>query len=339
MTPVKGLFQRMDTTVRSYAETAGKKISVVLSGNDTELDKSIIDTLAEPLIHLVRNAMDHGIEGPEARRLAAKPEIGTIHLGAEVRGNEVVVTVRDDGKGIDATKVLASARKKGLDVTTIKTEAKALDLIFMPGFSTAEQVNEVSGRGVGMDAVRTYVENIGGNITLTTEVGVGTTFSLCLPLGMSVIPVIIVNVNRQLYAISINDVLETRRVSAEEVLANGPSFYFEYKGELIECIFLENYLSGSENINHLIKRRSLALCIVRANGRNLAFCVTDLVSNTEIVAKPLPALAPRLPYITGVAVLVSGEPAFVLSLGKWYQRFINGKMNQGVNMGIINEAA
>lgn len=324
MMPIKGLFRRMETTVRNYLSSSEKKISVEINGDQTELDKKILDSLSEPMIHLVRNAMDHGIESAEERRKLGKNEVAKLRLSAEVVGNEVEIRVTDDGKGIDEEKILESARSKGLDISRVKTRDDALHLIFESGFSTKDQVSEISGRGIGMDAVRNYVESVGGTIAIETEINRGTTFILSLPLGMSVIPALIVSVRGQKFAVSTSDILETMRVSKQAIVENGGITYFERKGEFIPCFDIGKYLFADrdqDRVSSITQR--VPLCVVKDGEDLIALQLGELIANVEIVAKPVPRRAPDIPYVTGVSILASGEPAFVISLSKLYDRKIS----------------
>lgn len=324
MMPVKNLFQRMEKAIRTYLESSDKKIAISIAGENTELDKKILDYLAEPLIHLIRNAMDHGIESSEVRQLAGKSGTGRIALKAEVRGNEVIITIADDGKGIDGAAILESAMKKGFNVSHIKTPDQAVDLIFLPGFSTNDEVSEVSGRGVGMDAVKTYVEGIGGRININTAVGTGSTFSLVLPLGMSLIPTILSRVNQSIYAFSSSDIVETLQVHSGDVRVNGSRRFLKYKSQLIRTFFLEETLSmPTRSAQFHIINKNLSVCIVQSGSDYIALVVGEFLSNTEIAAKLLPAAAPKIPYITSASILVTGEPVLVISMGNlctWLQQ-------------------
>jgi two-component system, chemotaxis family, sensor kinase CheA len=315
MMPMQGLFSRMEKTVRAYTTESGKEIRLEKRGEDTELDKKVLDALGEPLIHLIRNAMDHGIESPDLRRASGKPSAGTITLSAKMAGNEVVLTVEDDGKGIDAGKVRDSAIAKGFDVTSVTDNKAAVELIFLPGFSTASSVTETSGRGVGMDVVKAAVERLGGTISIETELGEGTSFVIRLPLSMSVIPAIVVRLNGALYAVGTADIIETQRVPAKAVKFNAGEAYISYRGRFVPCHDLETFLHGEEERKATFKS-TLFLCLVRHKDSYLALRVGALENNTEIVVKPMPPLSPEIPYVTGISVLPTGQPVFVLSLGR-----------------------
>ncbi|MGE4231715.1 MAG: chemotaxis protein CheA [Bacteriovoracia bacterium] len=315
MMPITGLFSRMEKTVRAYTEESGKRIQIQKGGEHTELDKKVLDALGEPLIHLIRNAMDHGIESPDARAGAGKPESGTIILSAKVAGNEVIIAVQDDGKGISADKIRQAALAKGIDVSRANDEKSAIDLIFLPGFSTASSVTETSGRGVGMDVVKSAIERLGGSIEIHTKLGKGTTFLIRLPLSMSVIPAIVVRLNEVLYAVGTADIIETRRMSIKEIKMNADEGFIRYRDIFIPCYNLEHVLQGHDTVEHGYQS-SVFICIVRHKDGYIALRVGALENNTEIVVKPMPTLSPHISYVTGISVLPTGHPVFVLSLGR-----------------------
>ncbi|GEM_PF-1408231 len=320
MMSVQGLFNRMARSVQSYSAKTNKKILFQTVGENTELDKKILDVLGEPLIHLIRNAMDHGIESPSDRIRSNKPEIGTIILSATISGNEAVVEVKDDGKGIDAKKILASAQKKGLDVSHVTDDQSAIELIFLPGFSTAETVSEVSGRGVGMDAVKTSVTSLSGKVTIHTEVGKGSTFSIRLPVSMSLAPVVLIDIKGLKYAVPTSDILETKQVPFSWVKRNSGFDYVNFRDKYVKCIDLRSIMDAEEK-SHEENMRSCSIVFFRTSNETCAARVSSFERNTEIVVKPLSGLSPNIPWVYGVAVLPTGEAIFVLSLAKILEEF------------------
>ena len=328
MTSLKNSFKRMEKTITGYASQSGKHINVRLEGSDTELDKKIVDSLSEPLIHLTRNAMDHGIESDEIRKAAGKPLPANILIAANVVGNEVHICVSDDGKGIDDTAVLTSAKRKGLDVSHIKTKEEAINLIFVPGFSTKDSATDVSGRGVGMDAVRTYVESFGGSISIQTTLGLGSLFTMRLPLGMSLLSSLIASVNGRLVAISLAGVVETAAVNRTLILRNEQRSFYDRNGIFIPCIDTHEFLFAT-NKSSDIKQKEVAICVCDTPSGQVALCFDRLLENAEIVLKTLPKVSASLPYLTGVSILPTGEPVFVLSLPLLYEKVIKGTLTQG----------
>lgn len=321
MTAVKSLFLRMEKTVRSYTEGSEKQIQIKISGQETEIDKRILDSLGDPLIHLIRNAMDHGIEMPEVREQNNKPRHGTVSMDAKIVGSEVVLKISDDGKGIDAQSILQSARAKSIDVSGVVSEQDALQLIFAPGFSTAQQVSEISGRGVGMDVVKTYVDKAGGRIHIETKVGEGTTFSLYLPIGLSIIPLIVVRVGSHVYGIPTHDIMQTYTLRRSDIIFNQNQYLLNIDNQFVPCIFLSKYFDNT-GADDSIMRREMFVCLTKINGERCAFIADKLIANTEFIVKALPRGIPVLNYLLGVSILTTGASAFILSLEKLYKHIM-----------------
>ena len=323
MTPVTSLLRRMEKTIRTYLDDhKDKNIRVVIIGEDVEIDKKILDSLSEPLIHLTRNAMDHGVENKEERKKLGKQEQAIIEFKAQIMGNEVLLTVRDDGRGIDANKVYELALKKGLKVEHLTTPEERINIIFLPGFSTVEKATETSGRGIGMDAVKVYVESIGGSLVTKTELGHGTSFLLRLPLGMSVIPVIIAKSHGQEFAILNSDVQELKKIRPDEIHQNGENYFYKSEQGYIPCYSIDDYLFSSHKKIDLVsnKRKKIPLCIINYHEQPIALRMEELISNAEIVLKEYPHLSPKVNYISGVSILSNGQPTFVISLCKLYEK-------------------
>jgi len=319
----------MGRIVEQYAHESGEPIDFHVAGEDTELDKKITDVLAEPLVHLIRNAMDHGIEESIVRRGLGKSPIGQIRLQANTVGNEILIEVKDDGKGIDAAHILQSAREKGLNVENISTEAEALDLIFTAGFSTSAQVTNVSGRGIGMDAVKAAIADLGGEIHLATKPGEGTTFRIQIPTGVSVVPVILVGIGDQTYAINTHDLAEARRFSVEEFKVSGHKQLLLYRDKFIPCFDLEQEFVCAKTRVFDVVRHEIPVCVVRQNNEYVAFCVSELFGNTELVLQSLPKASPDIPFLNGVSVLSDGRPIFVMSMGRLFELLRRGGIREG----------
>ena len=220
MFPVENVFNRFPRMVRDLAKKAGKKVNFVVEGKETELDRSVVEEIGDPLIHLLRNAIDHGIEGVEDRAAAGKPEEGTITLSARHEENHIVITVRDDGKGIDGATVRDKALGKGLltpEAAERLKDSEAVDLIFLPGLSTAGSVSEVSGRGVGTDIVKNNIEKLNGTVSISTELGVGSVFEIKMPLTLAIIRALLVGLDSRVFAVPLVSVKETIESSAEDV--------------------------------------------------------------------------------------------------------------------------
>ncbi len=326
MMTVQGLFSRMGRVVQTYTGESGKKIQFLTTGESTELDKKIMDTLGEPLIHLIRNAMDHGIERPEERLAKGKPEIGTIHLQASLSGNEAILKIEDDGKGIDPAHLLTIAKAKGIDTSQITDDKSVVDLIFLPGFSTAEMVSDVSGRGVGMDAVKTSVQSLGGRISTFTEKDKGTTFTIRLPVSMSLISSILVDINGLKYAIPNYEVLESRQIPLTELKLNGGKSYFSFRNHFAVCMDLCSLLQSTQSKSTEYSK-SASIILFNTESGYVAARVSRLERNTEIIVKPTSKLSAQLPFVTGVSVLPTGEPIFVLSLLRLWEHQSQSKQD------------
>jgi two-component system chemotaxis sensor kinase CheA len=324
MNDLSSLFSRMQKVVRSYQKNCGKEINFITEGDDIELDKKIIDMLGEPLIHLVRNAMDHGIETAEVRQASQKPKSGTISLKAVTQSDKVIIELVDDGKGIDGKKILKKAQEKGLDTTNIKTDEDAIDLIFSPGFSTAEEVTDVSGRGVGMDAVRRSIQKIGGEVFIETTVGKGSSFKIELPLSMSVVSSILYEINGKTYGSSINNLIEVCRESEDELHINGKEVFFSYRGDFIECYDLRDHFDGEQSEKD---NKNASYCILEMNSKKVAMRVDRVFKHTEIVVKEMKGVFPDINFVNGISILATGEPIFVVSLTKLYRNFKEGGMS------------
>lgn len=323
MNDLSSLFNRMKKVVRSYQKSSGKDITFETIGDDIELDKKVIDMLGEPLIHLVRNAMDHGVESPEERKLAGKPTSGLITLSAKSMSDKVVIKIEDDGKGIDANKILQKAKEKEMDLSHIKNDEDAVNLIFSAGFSMAEQVTDVSGRGVGMDAVKRSIQKLGGEVFIETEVGKGSVFNIELPLSMAVISSILFEVNGNSYGSSINNLIEICREPNDILEKNNESLLFPYRGEYLECFDLRTFFE-TDNSKEGRDTDTASFCIMEVNGKKTAIQVDKVTKHTEIVVKETKGVFPEVDCINGVSILATGEPIFVVSLTKIYRTMKEG---------------
>lgn len=324
LSPITKVFDRMEKVVKDYCQQKGKQIQLVTKGEGIDLDKKVLDQLNEPLIHLIRNAIDHGIENSEERTLAGKSHEGQVVLSATVQGNEVSIIVADDGKGISADKILESARKKGLDVAGLRTENEILDLIFEPGFSTAETITDVSGRGVGMDAVRSSIKELGGSVSLETEVGKGTRFKISLPLSMSVSKCLIVSISGLEYAIPTKSVTFVERVNVHSLKHNGKDRFYEFDGELIPCYQLGELFPDYRKEPDLPVTWT-HVCVTNLGGHTVAFRVDDIHQTLNVVLKSLPQGIERHSYLSGVSILPGGGPIFVLNVQECLAGMIKNK--------------
>jgi two-component system chemotaxis sensor kinase CheA len=299
MTPMAFVFNRFPRMVRDLAKRFGKKVKFIIEGAETEIDRSILDKLGDPLVHLLRNAIDHGIEPPEERIAAGKPEEGHLWLRAYAEGNYVFIEVEDDGRGIDPEKVKKKAIERGIispDEAENLSKREIYELLFRPGFSTAEKVTDVSGRGVGLDVVKAVIEQLGGSIEVQSEIGKGTKFVLRLPLTLAIITALLVTVGSEVYAIPLGSVDEV--VEKDERLKKTQvGEVFLLRGDVLPVYYMSkifNVPDAGEG-SHLV--------VVRGAGTRAALVIDDLIGQQEIVIKPLKGRYVSVPYISGATIL------------------------------------
>jgi two-component system chemotaxis sensor kinase CheA len=310
MIPVEAVFLRFPRLVRDLSTTLGKQVELQLVGKDTELDRTVVDALGDPLVHLVRNALDHGLEPPEERVAAGKPETGTLEISARHAGGNVVIEVRDDGRGIDPLKVARSAAAKGLigeDAVESIDASRAAELLFHPGFSTAEVMSDISGRGVGMDAVRTTIRELGGEVLLTSELGHGTVAQVRLPLTLAIMAALLVEAGGAPFAVPIDRIERTVRLADHAVrsVAGAPMLVMS-DGVLPMVDASERFGGGS------LSARGDHAVIVRAATGRLALTVSRLVGQRELVTRPLPPELGDHSGLSGAAVLSDARIALIV---------------------------
>lgn len=311
MQPIKKIFSKFPRLVRDLARKLNKKVQLIIEGEDTELDRSILDKLEDPLIHLVRNALDHGIEPPEERIEKGKPEVGTIRLFAYHEGDHIIVGIEDDGRGIDPEKIKKKALEKGLitpEQAAQMSDKEAYELIFMPGFSTAEKVSDVSGRGVGMDVVASTIHSLRGSIEIESELGKGTTILLKLPLTVAIIRTLMIGVNSQVYAVPLHSVVEVVRYSENLVKDVGSFRSFMLREEVLPLFSLNELLElPDEGQKHFV-------VIVKVGEKYIAVSIEDLLGEEEIVIKSLGELLSDIPGIAGATIAGDGRVVLILDL-------------------------
>jgi two-component system chemotaxis sensor kinase CheA len=314
--PVGAVFQRMPRLVRELAVKTGKKVRLEMHGETTEVDRSIIERLADPLTHIIRNSADHGIEMPADRAAAGKPEEGTIRLSADHRGSRIVIEIRDDGAGINTEKVLKKARERGLvSADANLTEDEVNNLIFAPGFSTADQVSDISGRGVGMDVVRRNIQDIGGRISLKSERGKGMVIQLALPLTLAVMEGMVIKVGRETFVMPMSVILECLRPGEAEMHnLVGTSGMLQLRGELVSLVHLGDLLSieraGGDQAERVV--------IIVDGGENTRFgvIVDELCGHQQVVIKSIEESYGAVPGVAGATILGNGKVAFILDAEK-----------------------
>lgn len=309
--PVKSVFSRMPRLVRELAGSLNKEARLVVSGEHTEVDKTVIEELSDPLTHMIRNSMDHGLEMPDEREAAGKPREGTIYLSAEHSSGRIVISVSDDGRGINREKVLQKAKDKGLVTTETRPSDDEIDsMILLPGFSTADQISNVSGRGVGMDVVVSKIQNMGGRIGISSVPGQGSKFNLTLPLTLAVLDGMVVRVGAENYIIPIASIVETLRPDEQRVnrLATGGEV-LRHCDDYIKLVHLAN-LFGSADMD---VKDSLVV-IVETGGGRTGLVVSELVGQQQIVIKSLESNYRRIDGIAGATILGNGLVALILDV-------------------------
>jgi two-component system chemotaxis sensor kinase CheA len=311
MVPVDQLFRRFPRMVRDVARQCGRDVELHVSGQDTDLDKGILDAIAEPLTHLVRNAISHGIESAEERKKLGKPAHGIVRLNAYHQGNQVIVEVSDDGRGIDAQKIRAKAIELALataEEASKMSEAETLNLIFRPGFSTAEQVTEVSGRGVGMDVVQSVLHRLKASVSLETKPGQGTTFRLKLPLTLAIIKALLFWVEQRLYAIPLNAVLEIARTTEAEVHQVDNYEVLQLRNQVLPLLRLGRPAPESD------RKGKLFVLIITVAERKYGLIVDALEGEEELVIKALDDQTFSTDLVSGASILGDGRVVLILNL-------------------------
>jgi two-component system chemotaxis sensor kinase CheA len=324
MQPVSNIFSKMPRMVRDLCRSLGRQVRLEMEGQDTELDKSLLEAIKDPLTHAIRNALDHGIECPQERMASGKDPEGVLRLRALQQGSHVIVEVSDDGAGIDVERIRAKAIERGLiteERAAQQSERELLQLVFVPGFSTAAAVTNVSGRGVGMDVVRTNVERIGGKVELESRPGKGTTLRLRIPLTLAIIPALIVRSLSQSFALPQGALSELVHVTAGQTaiewIEDAP--LYRLRGQLLPLVFLDRILMhGSAPCRDA--NRDQFIAVLEVDGRRFGLVVDGLADPEEIVVKPLSAVLKEIGLFSGATVLGSAELALILDLGAIAQR-------------------
>ena len=316
MQPVSEAFDRFPRLVRDLARKLEKKIELRMEGEDTAADKAIIAALGEPLMHIVRNSLDHGIETPEEREAAGKPSDASIMLRAYQESDQIVIEVEDDGRGIDPRKIKTSALSKGViteDEAARLSDQEAINLVFQPGFSTASQVSDLSGRGVGMDVVRSNIEKLGGQVAVSSEAGRGATVRLALPLSMAVTRVMMVEVGGSLVGIPMDVIVETVRLSQSQIYSIKQSETFVLRDMIVPLVRTSRLLGMSDGFGRQ-SELGLAVLVVRVKGALVGLAVDQLRESIDVILKPFDGFLSGLKGYAGTALLGDGRVLLVLNL-------------------------
>lgn len=313
MVPIEMVFNRFPKMIRQLSRELGKKIRLEITGQDTELDRTVIDEIGDPLIHLLRNSADHGIEMPEERKVLGKPEEGKILLKAYHSGNQVFIEVEDDGAGIDRDKVLQKALEKGIvshEESSQLTDQEIYELIFASGFSTAEKVSDISGRGVGLDVVKNTIESLGGIITVSSEPKKGTKFLIQLPLTLSIISVLLVQVEDEKYGIPLTSIVETALIEKEQIRFAHDRPVIDFRGKIIPLLSLKDIFQVPETSVRSDGR--IAIVIVRKGEKLAALIVDDFIGQQEVVLKSLGNYLKDVFAISGATILGDGHVSLII---------------------------
>ncbi len=314
MIPVGTVFNKFPRVVRDLAKTKEKSIELNISGEETNLDKTIIEQIGDPLVHLIRNGVDHGVESPEDRKLANKPPTGTIDLRAYQKADNVIIEIEDNGKGMDPNVIRDKAVEKGIidkeDADKL-TSIEALNLIFEAGFSTAEKITDISGRGVGMDVVRNNIRKLGGHVYITSEKGVGSKFTLTLPLTLAIIRAIMIKLGDSTFAIPLNTIVETVKVPKEQIKTMKNKKVINLRGEVIGIVdlvaLMEIPVNGRDEDCNLVP-----IVIMATESKKIGFVVDDLLKQQEIVIKPLVDFLSIIPGLSGATILGDGKIVLII---------------------------
>ncbi len=318
MVPVEQLFRRFPRMVRDVSKQCGKNVELVVTGQDTDLDKSILDAIAEPLTHLVRNAIWHGIEADEDRARTGKPAQGTLKLAAYHQGNQVIIEVSDDGRGMDLNRIRAKAVEKGLvsaDEAARLGESDTLNFVFRPGFSTADEITEIAGRGVGLDVVQSVLHRLKGTVNIETRPGTGTTFRLKLPLTLAIIKAILFRVEQRLYAIPLNSVAEISRAHETDLHQVDNYEVLQMRGQVLPLVRL------GHRQNEASKAGKIFVLVIQVGERKLGLIVDALEGEEELVIKALDDQTVATDLVSGASILGDGRVVLILNIAAIVERY------------------
>ncbi len=332
MVPVGPSFQKLARIVRDTSKLLNKKVDLHLIGEETEIDKTVAESLGDPLVHIIRNAIDHGLETPEERLAAGKSEEGVVEVMAFHEGNFLVIQITDDGKGINGQRLIEKAKSKGIIPENMNlTEQQAIELIFHPGFSTKEEVSEVSGRGVGMDVVKTNIESLGGEVKVRSKVGAGSCFRLMLPLTLAIIDGMLIKAGGQQLVVPKGQIQEVIKLEPGMITKmTGRRPYLTLRNTIVPVFYLE------EDWGTLTKGEKVDIAlIVRHNDQSFAIGITDIMRQQQVVVKPPTKEIMNKHGVMGTTILGDGKPSLIIDLLNLYSR----KLRQEINVDTIGKAA
>ena len=315
MQPIKKVFGRFPRVVRDLARSLQKEINLELEGEDTDLDKNLVEALADPLVHLVRNSVDHGIEMPDVRAKNGKPRTGLVKLAAQQAGDHILLTIQDDGAGMDPEKLKSIAIKRGVldpDAAARMSDTEAFNLIFAPGFSTKEQISDISGRGVGMDVVKTKINQLNGTVHIHSKLGQGTLLEIKVPLTLAILPTLMVVVGKQPFALPLATVNEIFHLDLSKTNIVDGQLTIVVRNKAIPLFYLEHWLVRGSN--QKLRREQGHVVIVQLGTQQVGFVVDSLVGQEEVVIKPLDALLQGTPGMAGATITSDGGIALILDV-------------------------
>ncbi|MGK0304291.1 MAG: two-component system chemotaxis sensor kinase CheA [Gammaproteobacteria bacterium] len=321
MQPIKKVFGRFPRVVRDLARTLKKEITLVLEGEETDLDKNLVEALADPLVHLVRNSVDHGIEMPEERKAAGKPTMGTVKLTASQEGDHILLSIIDDGKGMDPEKLKEIAVSRGVmdaDAASRMTDVDAFNLIFAPGFSTKTEISEVSGRGVGMDVVKTKINQLNGTVSIDSKMGIGTTLEIKVPLTLAILPTLMIVIGKQTFALPLGSVNEIINLDMRKTNTVDGQLTMIVRSKAIPLFYLGEWLARGE-VN--IDKTKGHVVVVQIGTKQLGFVVDALIGQEEVVIKPLDELLQGTPGMAGATITSDGGIALILDVSGLLKRY------------------
>jgi two-component system, chemotaxis family, sensor kinase CheA len=329
MQPIKKVFGRFPRVVRDLARALKKEITLELEGEETDLDKNLVEALADPLVHLVRNSVDHGIESPEDRKAAGKPSMGTVKLAASQEGDHILLTITDDGKGMDPEKLKEIAIKRGVmdaDTAARMTDVEAFNLIFAPGFSTKTEISEVSGRGVGMDVVKTKINQLNGTVKIDSRLGIGTTLEIKVPLTLAILPTLMIVVGEQTFALPLGSVNEIINVDVTKTNTVDGQLTMIVRSKAIPLFYLKEWLTRIPGKHSPVDKTKGHVVVVQIGTKQLGFVVDALIGQEEVVIKPLDELLQGTPGMAGATITSDGGIALILDVPGLLKRYATKKV-------------
>lgn len=341
MIPMEFVFSRFPRVVRDTAGKLGKEIELITEGKSTELDKSLVERITDPLTHLVRNSLDHGVEMPDVREAIGKPRTGKLTLSARHQGGNILIEVRDDGAGMDRDRLLAKARENGLNVSDTMSDEEVFQLIFAPGFSTAKEVTDVSGRGVGMDVVKRNIQSMGGRVEIQSKLGEGTNTRIVLPLTLAILDGMSIRVGGETFILPLSTVLESLQPSKDDMYAMaGDDVVIKVRDEYLPVIAIHEVLNVENAITDPTK--SIAV-IVQGEGRRYAMLVDELIGQQQVVVKNLEDNYRKVPGISAATILGDGSVALILDITglhrlSRYKKEAGKKAVNNQNLSLFKEA-